>query len=107
MIVDYFLNVEILAITFHINLLAAGSIPVEGSSKNTIGGFPTMAIATLNFRLFPPLRSLEYTFSNFLSYNSSNNLSTIYFLCYNIMPLIQAYISKCSLHVIRSNKASN
>jgi len=40
--------------TFHINLRAPGSIPVEGSSKNTIGGFPNMAIATESFLLLPP-----------------------------------------------------
>lgn len=51
---DYFLSVDILEITFHINLLASGSIPVEGSSKNTIGGLPIIAKATLNFLLFPP-----------------------------------------------------
>jgi hypothetical protein len=54
MIVLYFLYVAILEITFHINLLASGSIPVDGSSKNTIGGFPIIAIATDNFLLFPP-----------------------------------------------------
>jgi len=51
---DYFLNVEILEITVHMNLLAPGSIPVLGSSKNTIGGLPNIAIATDNFLLFPP-----------------------------------------------------
>lgn len=35
--------------------LATGSIPVVGSSRNTIGGSPISAIAVLNFRLFPPL----------------------------------------------------
>lgn len=50
----YFLLVAILDITFHINLLACGSIPVLGSSKNTMGGFPSMAIATESFLLFPP-----------------------------------------------------
>ena len=54
MIELYFLQVAILDITFHINLLASGSIPVDGSSKNTIGGFPIIAMATLNFLLLPP-----------------------------------------------------
>ena len=36
------------------NLRASGSIPVEGSSNNTIGGFPNIEIATDNFLLFPP-----------------------------------------------------
>ena len=53
-IVLYFLSVAILEITFHINLLASGSIPVDGSSRNTIGGLPIIAIATDNFLLFPP-----------------------------------------------------
>lgn len=54
MIELYFLLVAIFDITFHMNLLASGSIPVEGSSKNTIGGLPIIAIATDNFLLFPP-----------------------------------------------------
>ena len=51
---EYYLNVEILSIIFHINLLASGSIPDEGSSSNTTGGFPIRAIATYNFLLLPP-----------------------------------------------------
>jgi len=35
---------RVLEIKFHMNLLDTGSIPVEGSSKNTIGGPPTKAI---------------------------------------------------------------
>jgi hypothetical protein len=30
---------------FHMNLLAAGSIPAEGSSSKTTNGFPRIAIA--------------------------------------------------------------
>ena len=41
--------------TVHINRLACGSTPVEGSSRSIIGGFPINAIAQLNFLLFPPL----------------------------------------------------
>jgi hypothetical protein len=36
------------------NLLAFGSIPVDGSSKKIILGFPIIAIATDNFLLLPP-----------------------------------------------------
>ena len=54
MIEDYLRSVAIRDITFHMNLLASGSIPVEGSSKNTMGGLPIIAIATLSFLLFPP-----------------------------------------------------
>jgi len=39
---------------FHINLLAAGSIPADGSSNKTTNGFPSMAIAVYSFLLFPP-----------------------------------------------------
>ncbi len=53
-IVDCFFYVAILDMTFHINLRAFGSIPVEGSSKNIMLGFPIIAIATDNLRLFPP-----------------------------------------------------
>ena len=41
-------------ITAHINLLASGSIPVDGSSNKTIGGLHIIEIATDNFLLFPP-----------------------------------------------------
>ena len=40
----------------HINLLALGSMPVEGSSKKITEGFPIIAIATESFLLFPPER---------------------------------------------------
>ncbi len=52
--VDCFFSDAILEIIFHINLLALGSIPVEGSSKKIILGFPIIAIATDSFLLFPP-----------------------------------------------------
>jgi len=52
--VAFFFYVATLEITFHINLRALGSIPVEGSSKKMILGFPIMAIATDSFLLFPP-----------------------------------------------------
>ena len=35
-------------------LRASGSIPVDGSSSNIIGGLHINAIATDNFLLFPP-----------------------------------------------------
>ena len=41
--------------TPHINYLAAGSIPAEGSSSIMTCGLPRIAIATCNFLLFPPL----------------------------------------------------
>lgn len=56
-------------ITFHIYLLARGSIPVEGSSKNTIGGLPIIATASDNLRLFPPL----YLCPIKRNYNNNNN----------------------------------
>jgi len=48
------LTIEIRDITFHMNLLAPGSIPVEGSSRKMMDGWPSIAIATLNFLLLPP-----------------------------------------------------
>ena len=41
--------------TCHMKRLATGSMPVLGSSKNTIEGSPIIAIATLSLRLLPPL----------------------------------------------------
>ena len=49
------------------NLLASGSIPVEGSSKKITGGFPKVAIATYNFLLFPPDKVPAQTFSNLVN----------------------------------------
>jgi len=40
--------------TFHMNLLAFGSIPVEGSSRKIIFGLPIIAMATDSFLLLPP-----------------------------------------------------
>jgi hypothetical protein len=54
MTVAFFFSVATLEITFHINLLAFGSIPVEGSSRKMMRGLPIIAIATESFRLLPP-----------------------------------------------------
>ena len=48
------LSVEIFEITSHMNLLASGSIPLEGSSRKMMGGLPSKATATESFLLFPP-----------------------------------------------------
>lgn len=70
--VDCFFSVDILEITFHINLLALGSIPVDGSSKNIMLGLPIIAMATDNFLLFPPdnvpdnLSLYSYKFISFI-----------------------------------------
>jgi hypothetical protein len=69
---DYFFFEEISKITFHMNLLASGSIPVEGSSKNTILGFPSVEIAADNFLLFPPERFFEIISLNFIRSNCFN-----------------------------------
>ncbi len=42
----------------HSSLRATGSIPVVGSSRNTMGGSPIRAMAVLTFRLFPPLQKV-------------------------------------------------
>jgi len=49
-----FLNWEPYFNVFHKNLLAIGSTPVLGSSKNCMSGPPIRAHATHNFLLFPP-----------------------------------------------------
>lgn len=45
---------EIFFTIYHMNLLASGSIPADGSSSKMIGGLPIMAIPTESFRLLPP-----------------------------------------------------
>lgn len=70
--VDCFLSVVILEITFHINLRALGSMPVDGSSRKIMLGFPIIAIATDSFLLLPPdsvpdnLSSYSYKFIYFI-----------------------------------------
>ena len=39
----------------HMRRLLAGSMPVLGSSRNTMGGLPMSARPTLSLRLLPPL----------------------------------------------------
>jgi len=50
----FFCSLVMLLTTLHMNLLAPGSIPAEGSSSNMICGFPKIAMETCNFLLFPP-----------------------------------------------------
>ena len=54
MTVLFLRKVDMLDIIVHMKRLAWGSTPVEGSSNNTIGGFPIKAIAHYNFLLLPP-----------------------------------------------------
>jgi len=68
-----------LSIIFHINLLASGSIPHEGSSKNITGGLPIKAIATYNFLLLPPDKASATTYLYF-----SNPISSIFYLTITI-----------------------
>ena len=48
------------------NLRASGSMPVVGSSRNTISGSPIKDIAVLNFLLFPPLKTKRNTLILFI-----------------------------------------
>jgi hypothetical protein len=70
MTVAFFFYVATLEITFHMNLLAFGSIPVEGSSRKIMRGLPIMAIATESFRLFPPERVPESLSSYYVRFIS-------------------------------------
>lgn len=54
----------------HSNLLATGSIPVVGSSRNTTGGSPTRDIAVLSFLLLPPLGREEINALNVCNISS-------------------------------------
>ena len=70
MTVAFFFSVATLDMTFHINLLAFGSMPVEGSSKKMMRGLPIIAMATDSFRLLPPERvpdSLSSYYVRFIS----------------------------------------
>ena len=54
-ITELYLNLTPYWIAFHKNLLAIGSTPDDGSSKNYILVPPIKANATHNFLLLPPL----------------------------------------------------
>ena len=88
---------------FHINHFAFGSIPVEGSSRKTIGGFPIIAIATHSFLLFPPLSFIASTFSYSDRFISTICLETMVSQNYGKTPFIFAYSQRCS-HTVRPLK---
>jgi len=53
--VDYLRCVDRFEMTVHMNRLAYGSTPVDGSSSKISGGLPISAIAQESLRLLPPL----------------------------------------------------
>lgn len=82
MTVAFFFSVATLEITFHMNLLALGSIPVEGSSRKMMRGLPIMAMATESFRLFPPERVPESLSSYYVRFISAIFLVMAASFCY-------------------------
>jgi len=93
--------------TFHMNRLASGSIPVEGSSRKTMGGLPIMAMATESFLLLPPLNYPDWMCSNLRrSISLSFLITNSSFLSIGI-PFTSEKSSKCSLTVRFSRRASN
>ena len=83
MIVDCFFYEAILEMIFHINLLALGSIPVDGSSRKIMLGFPIIAIATESFLLLPPdkvpdnLSSYSYKFISLIFCETASSLYSL------------------------------
>jgi len=124
---DDLFTAEIRDITFHMNRLAAGSIPVDGSSKKIIEGFPSIAMATLkrknnnqikNINYFPLLLTLSFLLlppekvparipSNWIKSISNSFFSTKRSRSSCGMPLIAAYRFRCSRAVRLSKSASN
>lgn len=82
MTVAFFFSVATLEMTLHMNLLAFGSMPVEGSSRKIIRGFPIIAIATDNFLLFPPDKVPDNLSSYYLRFISSIFLVIAASFCY-------------------------
>ena len=83
-------------ITPHMNLLASGSIPAEGSSSSIIGGLPIIAIATYSLRLLPPeseLACLSRCSSRFISFKMWLIIDC---LKLEMIPLSRAKNCKCS-----------
>lgn len=89
----FLLNLDI---TVHMNLLASGSIPAEGSSKIMIGGLPMIAIATWSLRLLPPERELAYLLRESSKFISVSVWFIIDCLTFDFIPLSLAKNYKCS-----------
>jgi hypothetical protein len=62
-VIAAFLSLRDYVRVFQRNLLAIGSTPDEGSSKNYISGPPIRAMVTQSFLLFPPESFSLATFS--------------------------------------------
>jgi len=85
----FFLYVDIFDTMFHMNLLAYGSTPVDGSSRKIRGGLPTIAIDTESFLLLPPERVEACTFTKSLRSMSSISLLINLSLNYFLIPFIE------------------
>ena len=96
-------------------LLATGSIPVVGSSRNTMGGSPIRAMAVLNFLLLPPLfnrHTLYQVFNDALS-SAGTTLQTDSHLSgerglslSNTEKLLLKYFRSCSLVLSLTNRVA-
>ena len=87
---EFFLWVDIRAMTFHMNLQACGSIPADGSSRKITGGLPIMQIATLSFHLFPPESFPAALFQYSVRFISQSCCSTRFLWYLKGIHLIQA-----------------
>ena len=71
-----FCEVQMRAMTSHMNRLLTGSIPVDGSSMKMMGGLPIMAMPTESLRLLPPESSPASLFWYCERFMSTRMLST-------------------------------
>lgn len=94
-------------IIFHIKRRPYGSIPVEGSSKSNICGFPMMAQAKESLLLLPPDKLPERAFSNCVKRNSDIIYSTTFFFISFGRFFIQQQCESCYRTVSFSRSASN
>jgi hypothetical protein len=87
------ISLAIYPITSHMNRLASGSIPADGSSSKIMGGLPKMAMATQTLRLFPP-ESVPVALSRWIWRPSFSMTSSMRVLrCFSGIPLIVAKYS--------------
>mmetsp|Transcript_91774 Transcript_91774/g.239252 ORF Transcript_91774/g.239252 Transcript_91774/m.239252 type:complete len:264 (-) Transcript_91774:1679-2470(-) len=94
-------------ITSHMKCRATGSMPAEGSSKNTISGSPIIARAKDSLRLLPPLSWQARECSKLARSTMASFCCTSASMRGPSKPFTWANSSKCSLVVIRSSSASN
>ncbi len=98
---------KVLCKIFHILLRCEGSNPELGSSKNTIEGLPTSAIAIDSLLCIPPDNSLLTVSFHSSKSTSNKDYSILVYIKFLFIPFRVAQNFKCSYTVNESHSKSN